>query len=263
MGVKVVPGRTWSGLLALAGAIALAPSIIWPTARVVYRPEVSFSVDPAEGFEDLPQPQEFVQLVWSWGRFELADPPAGVEQGPIMANTPLLALLIAVVVVGLAAAALLLLVPGVHARTLGAIGATVVGTYALHSLVQRVGQAGSGWFGPEAGTSVEDTAAGVLEAMSVVLLALAVVVLAWRPGVVVGRRVWQQAAARAAEARAVEDRAPTSGRSGAGGVIVHGERTQATPLAESSRPTASEPAEPVGFTDASPDDDWFRNPGRT
>lgn len=263
MGIKVVPGRAWSGLLALAGVIALAPSIIWPTARVVYRPAVSFSGDPAEGFEDFPQPQEFVQLVWSWGRFGLQDPPAGVENGPTMSNTAALVLLVCVVAIGLAAAAVFLLVPGVHARTLGIIGMTIVGTYALHTLVQRVGQTSSGWFGLDPHTSVEDTPAGVLEALSVVLLALAVIVVAWRPTLVVGRRVWEQASFRAEEARAVEDGGVTTGRDGAGGVVVHGERAHADALPGRAGPGDTRPSEPVGFTDASPDDDWFRPPGRT
>ncbi|GAA6526127.1 hypothetical protein [Intrasporangium sp. DVR] len=243
----VARGRVLGGSLALAGVLALVPSVFWPTMSLT---------QPGVMLGDGKQ-RDLVNLEWSWGQYAFLGAPE--EMGPSEMSNPWgLAYLVLMLVVGASGAVAWLVVPGLPGRLLGAAGTAVLGSYVAHIVVERQSEQ-SLFYGSENVILRGTPPAGRFEQGSLVLLALGLLVMLWSSLVIVARRAWAAASALAATARG-EDEATARPVDDprAGGVILHGERTGDRPLPPRAPRTA--PAEPVGFTDPTPDDHDFGPP---
>lgn len=247
MRIRPVRGRALGGVLALAGVLALVPSVFWPTTSITQR----VFAGPDETLQE-----DYVTLLWSWGRVGVDSAPAGADLTG-MSNTWGLVFLVVVLVAGGAGAAAWLLVRGAHGRLLGVAGVAVAGSYAAHTVFRRFGE--RPWYGSDEFVVVGTPPSGHVEELAVGVLAAALAVMVWRSGLAVGRSAWDGVSAWAAAARTV-DESPGHGTPDGerGRVIVHGERRVDGTVAPGH--LAAGPAEPVGFTDPSADEDRFHPP---
>ncbi len=249
MRIQPVRGRALGGVLALAGVLALIPSIFWPTSSFSY-PAVD---DPA-----FPDQQRLVNLTWSWGKYGIEHAPDGFGGDSAPSNTFGLVFLVMALGAGAAGALAWMLLRGVHGRLLGVAGTAVLASYAGHTVFQRVGQ-NLLFLGPDDALVLETPPAGVLENVSPVLLAASLVVMLWRSLLAGVRSAWKGVSAWAAAARVVDESAgQVADGDERGRVILHGERRVDGPVTPGAG--AGGPAESIGFTDPSTGDDRFRPP---
>lgn len=184
-GVSVVRGRLPAAVTALVGVLLAVPTIFWPVMVFAF---------PSFGETDEGEPFQNGQAIWSWGKFApLVSDGLQLDSGP--ANLLHLALLVALLVVGLAGAAAWAFVPGSNGRVVGAAATAVTLGTVLTMSVDRLGAVLSGLYGTEQGVSTTVTSTGWLEIASGAVLLAALLLMLWRPLLAVARLGWARARA--------------------------------------------------------------------
>jgi hypothetical protein len=242
-----VRGRFLAGAAAVLGSVLASPTVVWPVLRM------SLPTD-LEG----PQASSFVQLLWSWGRYDLEGPALG--QGPPINVVPAWTLALACLA-GLLGGLAWLLRRGPDGRVLGAAGVgvalAVVGGYSL----TRLGNVAIFQMGETTGFTVETLPAGRAESVASVLLLVALCLMLWRPLVGLGRssgRLVSRVSAQGRQ-RATGDEAERA-RPRGGDRVRRAVLRDADPGGDEGSHTSGGPGDAVGFTDASRADDRFTPP---
>lgn len=237
----LVRGRVLGGTLALAGVLALVPSVFWPTSSYT-QPGITLG----DGVT-----RDLVNLEWSWGKYAFLGAPEEMLSSE-MSSPWGLAYLVLMLLIGLSGAVGWLVLHGGAGRLIGVAGTAVVASYAAHVLADRAIEQAM-FYRPDDVVIRGTPVAGRFEQAALVLLILAVVAMLWHPLSSLAGSAWAVASRRAAAARLAEAAVlqPTDGE-GRGGVILHGERRGDSPF--SRRPGDRTPPESVGFTDPGPDE---------
>ena len=243
-----VRGRLLAAVPAVLGSVLAAATIVWPVLR--------FSQSGGEQGQDSP---DFVQLMWTWGRYSLEGVEADQEQ--IIVNVVPAYVLGVACLAGVLGGLAWLLRRGPDGRVLGAAGVAlalaVVGGYSL----ERLGNVAMLGSMNDAGFTLETLPAGRLEYAASILLAVGLLLMLWRPVAGLALSLWAFGARVAARGReraeadeeaelADDGQAPRVGRAVLRDVGATGDL----------RPGAERSSDGVGFSDGSAAEDRFRPP---
>jgi hypothetical protein len=181
----------------LAGVVLALPLVVLPTHTLVLPTDQS-------------EPSVATRLsFWSWGR--IADTTPGAVE-PLSFNNPVqLVFFLVSLVICVAACAAFALRRGADGRILGAAGVAWAAAQVLSDLMRGVGDSRSGLWS-QGNPRVDLLAGGMLQIASALTLCGALVAIAWRPLLRLGRPVWAWMAGvtrRAAELARHDEREET------------------------------------------------------
>jgi hypothetical protein len=245
--LPVVRGRLPAAIPAVLGGVLAAATIIWPVMRI--------SQSSGEPGQDSP---DFVQLMWSWGRYEVEG--VGGDQMPIVNAAPAYTLALACLA-GVLGGLAWLLRRGPDGRVLGGVGVAFALAVIGGSLVERLGNVA--FFGAldASNFEFETLPAGRVETAASLLHVVALLLMLWRPVVALVRSLWAfggRVAARGRK-RAVADEEAEREESG------QAPRVGTAVLRDAGSTSGSggrgeRSGEGVGFSDGATPEDRFRPP---
>jgi hypothetical protein len=182
-----VQGRLPAAVPAVVGSVLAAAAIIWPVLQI------SQSIGPAG------PSSEFVQLVWSWGRYEMTGGEA-VSQNDALNLMPAYVLAVACLA-GLLGGLAWLLRRGPDGRVLGGAGVAFALAVVGGSALERLGNAALYATVQVTGFEVVTLPAGQAALVASALLLVSLLLMLWRPVVALARSLWVAGAGLAARGR--------------------------------------------------------------
>ncbi|HET8988083.1 MAG TPA: hypothetical protein VFN43_06190 [Humibacillus sp.] len=242
-----VRGRLLAAVPAVLGSVLAVATIVWPVTRI--------SQSSGEPGPDSP---DFVQLMWSWGRYEVEGVEVGQE--PIVNVAPAYVLGLACLA-GVLGGLAWLLRRGPDGRVLGGAGVAFALAVVGSSLLEMVGNLAL--YGSIDSTGFEMTTlpTGRVEVVASVLLVLALLLMLWRPVVATALSLWAFGARVAARGREraladEDDERAQAGQPPRVGTAVLRDAGASTDV----RRAGDRSSEGVGFSDGAGAEDRFRPP---
>jgi hypothetical protein len=241
-----VPGRLPAAVPAVLGSVLAAAAIIWPVLQI------SQSIGP-------PGPSsEFVQLLWSWGRYEVTGDEAGTQSDAV--NLMPAYVLAGACVAGLLGGLAWLLRSGPDGRVLGSAGVAFALAVVGGSTLQRLGDTALYESVEATGFEVMTLPAGRAALAASALLLVALLLMLWRPVAALARSSWVAGAGMAARGRgrAMADDGAEQAGAGPSPRVGTARLRDASP--PGGRPTAGNErnGDGVGFSDGTNDHDRQR-----
>jgi hypothetical protein len=242
-----VRGRLPAAGAAVVGSLLAVATIVWPVMRIVQ----------SSGMPGANSPY-FVQVLWSWGRYEVE----GVELDQrSVVNVALAYWLGLACLVGLLGGVAWLLRRGADGRVLGCAGVAFALAVVGGSFVERLGNTALYGEADMVGLELQTLPAGRVEVAAAALLLLALMLMLWRPVVGLTRLLaaWGvRLAARGREQATAEEESEGAATGSGPRVGTAVLRDVASPGDGWRRPGGDHGG--VGFTDGTAADDRFRPP---